>query len=751
VERLASVAWFLEAGQRDTAKRSGHTVAMNQIFHCTRRFVACSLGTVGLLGTALVGWNETGWSSQPAEQSVAPAHQSTDLGEPLSKVEAGTALVRRPVAVVNVGGGQAVVANGRSGTLSVVDSDSLQVSGEYRLDGTPSDMIALGERLLLTEPIGRLTSVLMEDGVPSIEWRIAIPSDPTTVRASKAGDWCSVCSTWGRTVTFVSLPEGEGQTPEVIANVSLPFSPREQLILPSENRLVVADAFGPRVAVIHLDDFRVESIREIPGNNIRGLTLSTDQTRVYVTHELINEIAPPRSSEIIWGSMVSDAMREITVSAIVDSEASLMKGGRFIAVGNNTRGAGDPNALLMREDGRLIVTIGGLGQIGVVEPGGIGVTRIVAGRRPVAIAKFSEDRFLVANQLSDSLTRVDFHHESPQMKTEERVLSSDIVVSDEVAIENAVNSNGDAGAYSETEQVEYEAEYDAAEDETEYEYEESEEEFAEASAYRSKSYRSSDDPEVDLASTDVATASYQIGPDADGGERQLYATATSLRLGESPPLQASDRGEQLFFDASLSRGGWYSCHSCHTDGHTSGSLADTLSDGGEGAPKRILSLRGVGETGPWAWVGDKPVIKAQVLQTLELTMQGRRMSERDVDDLVAFLQSIPPAPAFRTPKTDSDRELVVKGRALFESLDCVSCHSGSVLTSEDTYDVGMTDERGATEFNPPSLRGVGHLHALFHDLRASELRDVFEEFQHQLPRQLSPEEQAQLIRYLESL
>ncbi|MFG0266046.1 MAG: cytochrome c peroxidase [Rhodopirellula sp. JB055] len=664
-------------------------------------------------------------------------------------VNAETALLRRPIAVVNAGDGLAVVANGRSGTLSFIDSDSLRVSGEYRLRGTPTDLISSGSRLLLTEQDGWLSSVLLNERGPSIEWRLALPHEPTTVCASEAGDWCSVSSTWERAVTFVNLPDGDGQTPEVIANVSLPFSPREQLILPGENRLMVADAFGPRVAVIDLKDYRVESIREIPGNNIRGLTLSTDQTRVYVTHELINEIAPPRSSEIIWGSMVSDAMREITVAAIADPKVSLMNGGRFIAVGNNTRGAGDPNALMMRDDGRLIVTIGGLGQIGVVEPGGIGVTRIVAGRRPVDIAKFSEDRFLVVNQHSDSLTRVDFHDKSPQTKTEERVLSSDIVVSDEVAIARDPKIARDAGAYSETEQAEYDA-YEA-----EYEGDDGNDvssfEPSDAAAYRSNSYRSSDDPEVDPRSTDVATTSYQIGPDAPEGERQLYATATSLSLGQSPPLLARDRGEQLFFDASLSRGGWYSCHSCHTDGHTSGSLADTLSDGGEGAPKRILSLRGVGETAPWAWVGDKSVIKAQVLQTLKLTMQGRKMSERDVDDLVAFLESIPAAPVFRAPETDADRELVAKGRVLFESLDCASCHAGTILTSDGTYDVGFTDERGTTEFNPPSLRGVGHLHGLFHDLRASELKDVIQEFQHQLPRELTLEEQNELIRYLESL
>ena len=46
-----------------------------------------------------------------------------------------------------------------------------------------------------------------------------------------------------------------------------------------------------------------------------------------------------------------------------------------------------------------------------------------------------------------------------------------------------------------------------------------------------------------------------------------------------------------------------SCHSCHPDGHTNGLLNDNLGDGNFGAPKRVLSLLGVGQTGPWAWNG----------------------------------------------------------------------------------------------------------------------------------------------------
>ncbi|MEP2072320.1 MAG: cytochrome c peroxidase [Rhodopirellula bahusiensis] len=689
----------------------------NRIF--VRRIVACTLLSMGAhsaMGDAAI---RAVFAEQPIEQTAAVDVAQQWSGKELSFVEPATKLHRRPIAVVAINDDRAVVANRRSGTLSIVNAESLAVDSEYQLGGHPTDVVRVGTTLLITEKEGRLSSVQVHSGQPSVQWRVAIPNEPATVRVSPQKDWCSVSSTWARKVTFVCLPESIDESPEIVASIDLPFSPREQLILPDQSRLMVADAFGPRIAVIRLDTFEVESIREIPGNNIRGLALGCEGEKVYVAHELINEIAPPRSSEIIWGSMVSDATREISVASIVDPEASLMSGSRFIAVGNNTRGAGDPNAILMRDDNRLMVAIGGLAQVGVVEPSGIGVTRIPTGSRPVAIAEITNDRFLVANEFSDTLTRIDFHSDASAESNSTKVVS---------------------GMSQETEQVEYEYDSPKGEPADSEDYD-----------YGSETYRASDDPEAVPVQPVARVASYQIGPDATSNVGALLATATTLSLGLSPELSPSDRGEVLFFDASLSRGGWYSCHSCHTDGHTSGSLADTLSDGGEGAPKRVLSLRGVRQTGPWAWIGDKPEIEKQVRQTLQLTMQGRRMKDRDVSDLVAYLNSLSPTPAFSKPISEADREVVSEGRELFQTLDCVSCHSGDLFTSDATYDVGLSDERGATEFNPPSLRGVGHLHGLFHDLRAADIDAVVNEFRHQLPRELSADERIQLIRYLESL
>ena len=225
------------------------------------------------------------------------------------------------------------------------------------------------------------------------------------------------------------------------------------------------------------------------------------------------------------------------------------------------------------------------------------------------------------------------------------------------------------------------------------------------------------------------------------------APVQTVSLGPSPPLTAADRGEKLFFDARLSHDGWMSCHSCHTDGHTSGLLVDTLGDGDYGAPKGVPSLLGTRETGPWGWTGSADSLAEQVRKSVLTTMHGDDLTDVQTDDLVAYLRSLDAPP----PRDREDQELVHQGGELFESLACVDCHSLPRFTSKATFDVGLVDERKRAAFNPPSLRGVGQRERLFHDGRAKGIEDVVLTFRHQQGRPLKKEEAAALVAYLRSL
>src|SRR5262249_35652239 len=103
-----------------------------------------------------------------------------------------------------------------------------------------------------------------------------------------------------------------------------------------------------------------------------------------------------------------------------------------------------------------------------------------------------------------------------------------------------------------------------------------------------------------------------------------------ISLGKKPELGPADRGEELFYDARRSPAGWSSAHSCHTDGHTNGQLNDNQSDGTLGTPKRVLSLLGVKDTGPWAWDGRMPDLETQIRQSVRSTMQGKKVTRDQV-------------------------------------------------------------------------------------------------------------------------
>jgi cytochrome c peroxidase len=225
-----------------------------------------------------------------------------------------------------------------------------------------------------------------------------------------------------------------------------------------------------------------------------------------------------------------------------------------------------------------------------------------------------------------------------------------------------------------------------------------------------------------------------------------------ISLGPKPPLTLADRGELLFYDATLSHDSWMSCNSCHTDGHTNGMLNDNFNDKSFGAPKRILSLLGRADTAPFRWNGSAPNLDAQVRQSIETTMQSdHEPKDQHVEALIAYLKTLPPPPSIDEVRGRSVTQAIMRGRAIFESENCVRCHIPSQFTSPETYDVGIHDKLGNKRFNPPSLIGVGQRGPYFHDNRAETLEEVFATHGHQLEKDLSDEELRDLIAFLRSL
>lgn len=241
-----------------------------------------------------------------------------------------------------------------------------------------------------------------------------------------------------------------------------------------------------------------------------------------------------------------------------------------------------------------------------------------------------------------------------------------------------------------------------------------------------------------------------IEPTADNAS-WWEVTAT---IGTPPEkLTAAERGERLFFDARLTHDRWFSCNSCHVDGHSPDLFADTLGDGAYNNPKRIPSLLGTSDTGPWGWNGSLTSLEDQTEKTLDTTMHGGMGDDKTVSDLVAYLKTLPP-PQPSQPKHEA---AVTRGRELFKSLNCNNCHQPPSFTSPEVYDIGLTDENGLTQFNPPSLRGVSRRRNFLHDGRANTLQEAIKRHTSEADssraefEKLSSEGQRALLEFLKSL
>jgi len=557
----------------------------------------------------------------------------------------GGVSVRAPAAIiVSADGRRVLTANRRSGTISVVDPVARRVISETVVGKKLSSLVSVpGSPLLLATDEAEHTVILASQQADQIQVvaRLPVASYPVNLACRSDGKRCYVASLWSRQLSVVDIepPNDASSIPalKLFQAVTLPFAPRKLAVFERGHRLIIAGAFGGQIAVVETQRNEIESIRELAAHNIRGLTISADGTRLLVAHQILNSLARTTPDDVHWGLLMDNVVRSFDMQKISDKQADPLAGSTAHPVGDAWLAGADPGPLALLPDGRVVVALGGVGEIGLLREDESRLTRIPTVRRPTDMA-ISPD-------------------------------ASRIFVADELADEIGV---------------------------------------------------------IDVA------AGESLG---------------EISLGPRPELSLADRGERLFYSGELSHGGWMSCHSCHPDGHTNGLLNDNLGDGNFGAPKRVLSLLGVGRTGPWAWNGGVDSLETQIKKSIETTMRGTKPSDEQVRALAAFLQSLPAPPQVAPGNQDA----VARGKAVFESQRCSRCHAPPEYTSAATYDVGLKDESGNSLFNPPSLRGVRHLVRLFHDNRAPSLEDVFKRFKHELNDDLPSTDLADLLAFLRSL
>jgi YVTN family beta-propeller protein len=546
--------------------------------------------------------------------------------------------IRRPVALALADDGKWLfVANRDSGTISVIDPAEARAVAEVPAGRKLADLAIApdGRRLLAVDVDAGELLIFVRDGSKlQTPRRVKTSPAPVSVRIAPDGSRCTVASLWSWRLGVFTLDE----TPHDVTTIDLPFAPREQLWLPGGKRLLVADAFAGRLAVVDAEHGVVESVRRLPAHNIRGLALSADGKRVLVAHQILHPMGTATRDDIHWGNLLTNNLRSLLLANVLNPKADLLAASELSYFGEAGHGTADPGGVAVASGGNVLVPLAGVAEVAYGD--GHGWRYATVGARPAAVVASPDgQRAIVANTFGDSISIVNLKE----------------------------------------------------------------------------------------------------------------ATATEIPLGARRQLTAAERGEVLFHDARLAHDGWLSCQSCHTDGHTNGLLADTLGDGTYGTPKRVLSLRGVADTGPWAWNGSMTTLEAQVRKSIETTMHGKKPSDDQVRDLTAYLKTLPPPPSRDRLRGGIDDEAARRGREIFAKHACANCHVPSSYTSGKTYDVGLADEQGLKQFNPPSLRGISQGGPYFHDSRATTLADVFAKHRHQLKGDLGKMDLDDLLSFLKSL
>jgi DNA-binding beta-propeller fold protein YncE len=159
--------------------------------------------------------------------------------------------------------------------------------------------------------------------------------------------------------------------------------------------------------------------------------------------------------------------------------------------------------------------------------------------------------------------------------------------------------------------------------------------------------------------------------------------------------------------AAVSESGNLACASCHPDNRADG-LSWRIEKHELQTP--VLAGRVVG-THPYKWDGGDATLRDSLRSTMK-RLGGTGLSRRDTDALAAYLESLPAA---RTPTHDPVQ--VARGRKVFDSEGCRSCHDGPTYTDQQRHKLAGT----LRESDTPSLVGVAASAPYFHDGSAATL------------------------------
>jgi hypothetical protein len=211
------------------------------------------------------------------------------------------------------------------------------------------------------------------------------------------------------------------------------------------------------------------------------------------------------------------------------------------------------------------------------------------------------------------------------------------------------------------------------------------------------------------------------------------------------PDSRMDTGHAIFHANS---GAGIACASCHPEGGDDGRVWTFTGKDGKPEVRRTQNLRGgILPTAPFHWDGSLQNMDSLMTEVFVGRMSGPQLAEDQVGALSHWLNGDPLLPALPV----ADQMAADRGRVLFSSAGCSTCHTGSLLTDNKTQDVGT-----GLPVQTPSLRGVGWRAPYMHDGCAKTLADRFTApcgggDKHGSTSRLTPDQISDLTAFVETL
>lgn len=337
---------------------------------------------------------------------------------PLDEVAARLPVrLRRPQSLaLSHDGKTLLVACRDSGSVVMLDTATNQVIGEERIaerpmqiarlpspDGSARDAFALVDHEA-HELIHFTLARSIDSPTIKVVSRLKIAPYPVRMAVMEDGKRLAITSLWSRVLTQVDTSSSDWK---IASEQRLDFQPREILYLAKADRLIVADAFGGRLAVIDPAQQTATITRQFPGHNIRGLGITPGGESLLVSHQMLNELAHTIRNDVHWGLLMSNDLRWLKTSAVLEGGKEQYFGSHMHPLGDAGAGAADPESIAVSSTGIVLVALGGVGQLSIGVEDDFVLDRLTVGRRPVA-AIFSKDEKLayVANQFDDSISVV---------------------------------------------------------------------------------------------------------------------------------------------------------------------------------------------------------------------------------------------------------------------------------------------------------------------------------------------------------